>query len=555
MKKALPALFLALLLLLTACGAPAQPDTGNDGQSEVTAAALPEAILPFYDCGENSGTAEGFPLAERAYEGVSSIYGVRMPNGLYSDLILKDFQQGVKLENFSNGGAHQEGGYARLSWNGEMYNAFTIAADSCPIPSLNPIDGGMLRLNITGDCVINGGGEELECLNGFACVLISGSGSLTFENTSGIVCGGTDFDLPAIIIDGDVDVYCSNIELLANESDAPSLVILGGSLRTDSLTTESGIFVGGGTLACHYLRGGGRCIFRDGIALIDRVEEGPPMEVILSGGICYLADAMPDGTKILAGPGTFWASRIDDLDITDYGGTVADGETLASPYFSMAYSVDWAPSGEGTGMTYDSLHLTELDGRYFFGRLNLENAAADSLDAWGAMELNLLSDSSAGHLGAAGILFTGEGTMSCGGINIWGYGGYHAPVLALEDGVSVSVHGGGDTSEEVLTIGSNAEERALLLADGGVLHIDGSVWLQNADLKITDGEVHITGSLSMERGSVEISGGTVTLDKGLWLGEGDILITGGTVIVPGGESSLAAENGRLIVSCGTVTEP
>lgn len=77
--------------------------------------------------------------------------------------------------------------------DGVRYNAFTIEADNCAIPNLAPHERGLLRLDISGDCVMNGGGEEFGCLEEFDCVLITGSGTLRIENASGLSCGGATF--------------------------------------------------------------------------------------------------------------------------------------------------------------------------------------------------------------------------------------------------------------------------------------------------------------------------------------------------------------------------
>ena len=202
MKK-LSALLLSLLLLLTACGAPGQPDnaapsTPDDALAAETALCakeLPEACRVWFDIAETSGTAEKdskLPLAERAGDGACDYLAIRLPDGSYTDLILegKPVEEGVTLADFSGGGAKQEGSYGQLAWNGELYHAFTVSAADCTLPNLTAPDGGILRLNISGDCTVDGGGTEYACFEGFDCLLVTGDGTLTVLNAAALDCGG-----------------------------------------------------------------------------------------------------------------------------------------------------------------------------------------------------------------------------------------------------------------------------------------------------------------------------------------------------------------------------
>lgn len=154
--------------------------------------------------GGAAGTNSDIPLDDRAAYYVSSDFSLRMPDGSYTGLIYNHMTEGVTLEEFSGGRAVIGDARGRLAWNGVRYNAFTIEADNCAIPNLAPHERGLLRLDISGDCVMNGGGEEFGCLEEFDCVLITGSGTLRIENASGLSCGGGDVPLPALIVDGEV---------------------------------------------------------------------------------------------------------------------------------------------------------------------------------------------------------------------------------------------------------------------------------------------------------------------------------------------------------------
>ena len=163
MKK-LSALLLSLLLLLTACGAPATPGdavtlpTPNDDilvEEGLRAEDLSEFCRLWFDLAETSGAADKnskLPLASRADEGSCDYLAVRLPDGTYTDLIQegKLADEGVTLADFSGGRAKQEGSYGQLAWNGELYHAFTVSAADCTLPNLTAPDGGILRLNIFG---------------------------------------------------------------------------------------------------------------------------------------------------------------------------------------------------------------------------------------------------------------------------------------------------------------------------------------------------------------------------------------------------------------------
>lgn len=290
MKKLLCVLFALILPALTACGnTAAAPAADNAAAAAETSApaeateaeALPESCRIWYGA---AGTNSDIPLDDRAAYYVSSDFSLRMPDGSYTGLIYNHMTEGVTLEEFSGGRAVIGDARGRLAWNGVRYNAFTIEADNCAIPNLAPHGRGLLRLDISGDCVMNGGGEEFDCLEEFDCVLITGSGTLRIENASGLSCGGGDVPLPALIVDGEVQLICSDIVLTPNSGDAPAFAQLGGTVCAERLECEGGdMFQAGGTLMCRGIRGISRAVFRGGTALIDDFDFAGA-SLILSGG-------------------------------------------------------------------------------------------------------------------------------------------------------------------------------------------------------------------------------------------------------------------------------
>ena len=300
MKK-LSALLLSLLLLLTACGTPATPGdavtlpTPNDEilvEEGLRAEDLPEVCRLWFDLAETSGAADknsNLPLASRADEGACDYLAVRLPDGTYTDLIQegKLADEGVTLADFSGGRAKQEGSYGQLAWNGELYHAFTVSAADCTLPNLTAPDGGILRLNISGDCTVDGGGTEYACFEGFDCVLVTGGGTLTVSNAAALDCGGGDLPIPSLVLDGDVTLRCDDIRLAApNTVDVPALAVLGGTLCTDMLWLSNGMLVNaGGTLSVQgSVQELKRAVFRGGTTLLGAAEQ--KAEFILYGAPC-----------------------------------------------------------------------------------------------------------------------------------------------------------------------------------------------------------------------------------------------------------------------------
>lgn len=549
MKRLLALLLACLLLVLNACGTPTE-DAANTEPSELTAEELPESCRRRFDIAASSGTAEPdsqLPFAEKGHDCTSEIYGVHMPDGSYTDLILREFQtEGVTVAEFSNGGAKVETNAGRLAWNGERYNAFTISARDCAIPNLMPVTGGLLRLDISGDCTIDGGGEP--CFNGFDCVLITGDGTLTFT-TMGIRCGGDRFDLPALMVAGDVTVVCPDMELLSN-GNAPAYTQLGGTVYTDRMQVNGEVLVADGLLLARQLLEAKACTFRGGVALIDEYNVDSAAAIVMSGGQAYFNGELPKESTIEGGAGTLAAANLASVTANSYNATLLDNEQDGGAYYQTAFSEEWAPV-DGESVMWDGLCAAQVEPLCWFGgTMKLNGAALEDLLPWGALHLELTgSNAISGELGGTSLLFTGDGSLSVSKLSIWGWGAVTRPVLAVRDGAEITVTGG-----EELAIGSNAEQEGLLLLEDGTLTCP-ALWLQNAALVVKGDTLHVTGGCSIEKGSVTVEGGTLILDSGLWLGEGDVTVAGGEIVVPGGEDALCLDKGRVTINGGTIREP
>ncbi len=560
MKKTLCIFLSALVLLLVGCGgdgsATAADNGGGDAQETTAepltgAAALPESCRLYYDAAETGGAADGdeFPLSPRADEGVGEVYAVRMPDGSYTDLLTLPFGEGVTLEDFSGSGAERIASVYAVAWNGEKYYSFSIGASNCAIPNIRPDAGGILRLDITGDCRIDGGGEEYTTFENFDCVLVSGSGTLTVRNTSGVGVGGRGLPVPAFIVDGDVDVYVDELSCTPNEGCSVSAAVLRGSLHTGRLDAAGGdVLVADGLLLARQLCNSASLVFRGGTTLADSVDGSAP-SVILSGGEAYIAEDIPVGTVIEAGAGTLAAGGVTGARVNDYGAAVLDRDGDGSRYYATTYSGDWAYEGE---TAWSPLSADCIDGRYWFaGTLELDSSELPSLVPWGSAHISLSGASRiADSLGGASLVFSGGGALTVerqGGI--WGWGAVHEPVFAVTDGAAVTVRC------DEFAMGSEAGGEGLFLVDGGSFTAEHDLWLQNAVLEVRSGTVHIMGGVAVERGGIVVSGGTLTVDGALWLGEGNVTVTGGELIIPGGEGALTLDAGEVAVSGGTIREP
>ena len=557
MKKLLCAALALCMLLLCACGeaAPA-PEPDEISTQEPTAApdgaeALPEICRAWYDIAANSGAVEAgreYPLAERAHEGKSATYGVRLPDGSFTHLKGTAFdEEGIVLRDFTGGGAELMDSAAQVVWNGEAYDALSIKANGCTLPSIQADDGGLLRLDITGDCVLDGGSEEYACFENFDGVLITGSGTLTVVNSSGIVCGGRELPVPALIVAGDVTLACDNVTAAPNVGAGVSTAVLGGAMYAEFLYTSGGeVINAGGSLLARHLRDASRVTARDGITLVDELgSEGA--QLILSGGTLCVSEGLPKSTIIEGGAGTIAAVGLSSADVRDYGAELLDSEADGSLYYQTVFDPSW---GEIQGAEWNSLSISDVEGEYLFaGEMTLPGVSAGSVLPWGSLHLRLTGSNELKELGGAGLLLDGGGELRVDKFGIWGWGGAHKPVFALTGGTSVIVRGG-----EEFSMGSEAGECGLFLVDGGSFTCEGNFWMQNSVLEVRGGTVHITGDCALECGGINVSGGTLIIDGSLWIGEGDVTVTGGELVIPGGEEAIALDNGCVSVTGGAIRE-
>lgn len=546
MKKLAALLISVVLLLVSGCG---KQDSDAD---QLRAEDLPESCRGWFDIAETAGAAEensGFPAAARAAEGAAEGgIAARLPDGTEVDVVgeSEQFAEGVKLSELTDGKAKRLGSGGRVIWNGELYDACTIAAENCRLPNLRPHEGGILRLDISGDCTVDGGGEEFGCFAGFDCVVVTGSGTLTIINTSGLASGTGRLPLPALLVDGGVTLRCGSIGVAANEAGVPAFALLDGTVCAESLWLGRGeLVVAGGVLSARDIFEVSGATFRGGVTLLGYAGDCANMKVVLSGGALYTADALPADAAVEAGAGTLCVKDAARLSVKKYDkATVLDSETDGSPLAYTDYSEDWA--GIVSGARWDGLAAQQAEGLWFVGKLTMDNGRCDELKPWGALWLELKGENFVqAELGGTGCVLTGGGSLTADTLNIWGWGGMHTPLCSI----------GADTEVYCanLRMGSNAGGAGTVVISSGKLTVGNEFWLQNGTLEVRGGEVRLCGDAAIEQGSLNITGGTVIIEKGLWIGAGDVNLSGGTLVLPNGEDSLTLESGKLHNHGGTLT--
>lgn len=328
MKKAL-FLALSLAFLLTACGETTLPDTSEQNPVDNTQeTSLPESCLLYYDLGNVSILAEdkSLPLAQNAGDGYATSYSVWY-DGEYQDLALQDGDSGISVTDMTGGSAVFDYGAGLVVWNGERYHCAHLTAQDSYIPNISPnIPGGILLLEVSGDCWADGGTADVACFTGFGTVVICGSGTLRIDG-AGIGVGGDNLPyLPGLILD---DVSFSSGAIFLNErsySGAPALFVRSGSLETDTLVLSGDLCIAGGSGTVQYLDGVENAVFRDGSFEVNQWGDTVIPQLILSGGDATCTDWLPQGTSIEVGAGTMTANGIrywDTVHVYD-GGKIVD---------------------------------------------------------------------------------------------------------------------------------------------------------------------------------------------------------------------------------------
>lgn len=331
MKKAL-FLALSLAFLLAACGETTLPDTSEqnpvDNSQETT---LPESCLLYYDLGNANVLAEdkSLPLAQNEGDGYQTSYSVWY-DGEYQDLALQDGDNGISVADMAGSSAAFDYGAGLVVWNGERYHCAHLTAQDSYIPNISPdIPGGILLLEISGDCWADGGTDDVACFTGFGTVVICGSGTLRIDGAGIGSSAAVDTlsSLPVLMLDGPAltldGLYLSD---RACDDGTPSLFVRSGSLDSDTLVLSGDLCIAGGSVKTRYIDGVSNAVFRGGTFETDQWDSMLVPTLILSGGDATCTDWLPQGTSIEVGAGTMTANGIrywDTVHVYD-GGEIVD---------------------------------------------------------------------------------------------------------------------------------------------------------------------------------------------------------------------------------------
>lgn len=218
--------------------------------------------------------------------------------------------EGLYMTDLTGGKAIKTSDYGRFCWNDELYHCVHVQAEDSFIPGFCSIEGGVLWLDLSGDCwADNGTGGEIGLFGGFDTVVITGTGSLTLSQS--IEVGAGQAALPALVIDG-VDVTCPAVVLTANTDpeNTANLIVCSGSLTADRFTVNGDGCITGGSASVGLMLDCARLVCRGGLFTITEgwgfSPENPVMTptVLLTGGTLDANVWMPETIEYQLWEGT-----------------------------------------------------------------------------------------------------------------------------------------------------------------------------------------------------------------------------------------------------------
>lgn len=334
MKRIFCLLLTLSLSLLCACGKTDTPPSDGD---------VPEICRLYYDYADWSPIAptdSKLPLAADAGRGAPD-YLPLWHEGEYTQLAANG-GEGLYMTDLTGGKATEAGDYGRFCWDGQLYHCVHVQAKDSFIPGFCSISGGVLWLELEGDCwADNGAGGQIGMFGGFDTVVITGTGSLTL--TQHIESGASQQAWPALVIDG-VDVTVPSLFLNANSASdsTANLVVRSGSLTVEDMAFTTGdACVTGGTLTVSQLMDCTNLVCRGGIVTITEGwgfsgdgHQAVTPTVLLTGGTLDANVWMPETIEYQLWSGTITVPGVrhwpnthllgDDVTIID---PLDDGKT------------------------------------------------------------------------------------------------------------------------------------------------------------------------------------------------------------------------------------
>ena len=332
MKKLTSLLMIWALLALCACGSKA--GTPADGTNAPDSGDIPEVCRVYEDYAVSviADTDSQLPLASDAARGAPD-YVPLWHEGEYSQLAAHG-GEGWRMDELTDGKATEGGDYGRFCWDGQLYHCIHVQGADSFIPGFCSVGGGVLWLELEGECrADNGTGGEIGLFGGFDTVVITGTGTLMLAQ--GIESGTGAQPWPALIVYG-VDVTAPGLFLTANSDAAntANLVVQLGSLTVKGTTFVNGdVCVTGGTLAAGHLLDcarlvcwGGETRLTEGWGFSEGNTDMTPT-VLLNGGTLRADSWLPENIEYqlwrgsIAAPGVRHWPGIhllgDDVEITD----------------------------------------------------------------------------------------------------------------------------------------------------------------------------------------------------------------------------------------------
>ena len=233
MKQGLALLLTLAFTCLCACaekppvptGEPSVP-TEPPSQTESAPVELPEVCTCYSEL-ETAETVYAFsssrPFAESYLSGTpESLYAVK--NGELDEIATSAANTEARTLEEVLGGAVQRisgEGETCLHWQESAYLCYSLTIENAALPGLVAPTGGILALEVHGDCSMDPGDPEWAALSGFDCVILSGDGTLRL--VGGLEAGGKE--LPALILNG-ATLLCDNVQ-----ADG-TLLLFAGTLGT-----------------------------------------------------------------------------------------------------------------------------------------------------------------------------------------------------------------------------------------------------------------------------------------------------------------------------------
>lgn len=327
MKRIFCLLLTLSLALLCACG---KTDTlPSDGE-------VPEICRLYYDYADWSPIVPAdskLPLAADAARGAPD-YVPLWHEGEYTQLAANG-GEGLYMTDLTGGKATEAGDYGRFCWDGQLYHCIHVQGADSFIPGFCSVGGGVLWLELEGDCrADNGTGGEIGLFGGFDTVVITGTGTLTLAQ--GIESGTGAQPWPALIVDG-VDVTAPGLSLTTNSGagSTANLVVQSGSLTVEGMAFTTGdACATGGTLTVSQLMDCTNLVCRGGTVTITEgwgFSEGntdTAPTVLLNGGAFRADSWLPENIEY-----QLWRGSIAAPGVRHWPGThlLGDGVEITDP--------------------------------------------------------------------------------------------------------------------------------------------------------------------------------------------------------------------------------